>query len=123
MWPNGEDSDKAEAEEELKMEIPPQFTEEFMRGLEYVANTYDYTTRSVRQLEDGYTEIVFEEDNVEEKNTIEIDVRMCKEEFQGRKMLELRIFPVVPPGSPPNPQTFFMSPIPYVLWGAIYCQI
>jgi len=83
--------------------------EDFFAGLSYVADTTGgMTMQDPRVLDDGFIEVTFIDEDMDIKAYLEFrEVG----EFNGSKMLEVRV----------SEQTFFVSAIPYVLFGSLFC--
>jgi len=95
----------------MKTNVP----DTFMDGLVYVAHEQGMEITTIRELEDGYVEIVFTDTDIEAE--MSVDFRVAKENYQGRQLLEVRQF-----DKDNEVTTFFISPIPYVLFGCMFCE-
>lgn len=88
----------------------------FLDGMATTAHEQGMESTAFAHLKDGFTEVIF----TDKHNPImqmAIEFRVANGSYKGRLMLEVRRY------DKGVPSTFFVSPIPYVLFGAKFCEL
>jgi hypothetical protein len=93
--------------------------ESFLRGVDTAAHEHGMQLKYAHPLEDGFTELVICDPHDSELE-MSIDFRRCEEQFHGHTMLEVRTFE---DPEHTTPKIFYVTAIPYVLFGVLYCEV
>jgi hypothetical protein len=97
--------------------MPHNVPDDFITGVEYVAHEHGLVLQLARLTDDGYLEVTLVDEHDQEIE-YSVDIRIVDEEFKNRKLMEVR----VPATDTASSYNYYISPIPFVLFGAIFCE-